>query len=141
MYPDLADDIATTDIDEVVNYIISKLSGLESKADLIVTGGGATKYFREKAHFSFIDNVPFTYNKKEFVAMDKTFYEEDRNYFYKISLNEMKKNMPDTPNWWNPTRAINCFAEAVAKKVEAKYFLASNINMIYGIVEEIKQTN
>lgn len=140
MYPNLADDIATTDINEVVNYIKSKLINLKNKADVLVTGGGATKYFRETAHYNFIDTVPFTYNKDEFVVMDESIYEQDKNYFYKTSLEEMKKNMPDTPNWWNPSRAINCFVLAVAKTVNAKYVLASNINMIYGIVEEIRKS-
>lgn len=137
LYPDLASDITATNIDEVVEYIQAKITNLKSKADLLVTGGGATKYFREKAHFKFIDNAPFSYNKDEFVIMNESYYEQDKDYFYKTSLEEMKKNMPDTPNWWNPTRAINCFVEAVAKTVGAKYIAASNINMIYGIVEEI----
>ena len=138
IYPDLANDIATTDINEVVEYIKSKLTNLKNKADVLITGGGATKYFREKAYYKFIDDAPFKYNKNEFVIMNEDIYEQDKDYFYKISLEEMKKNMPDTPNWWNPTRAINCFVEAVARIVNAKYIASSNINMIYGIVEEIR---
>jgi hypothetical protein len=141
MYPDLANDIATTDINEVVNYIKNKLNNLKSKADILITGGSTTKYFRETAHYKFINDLPFTYNKNEFVVMDKSIYEQDKDYFYKTSLEEMKKNMPDTPNWWNPSRAINCFVLAVFKTVGAKYVLASNINMIYGIIEEVKKDN
>jgi len=136
MYPDLAFDKATSNIDEVVNYIKDKLNNLKNKADIVVTGGGATKYFREKAHYNFIEEVPFKYNKNEFVIIDDL-YNQDRNYFYHISLEEMKRNMPDTPNWWNPTRAINAFVLAVFMQVDAKYLAASNINMIYGIAEEI----
>lgn len=140
MYPDLADEFAKTDIDEVISYIKLRLVNLKSKADIVITGGGATKYFREKAHYNFINDIPFNYNKNEFVVMDNSVYEQDKGYFYNTSLEEVKKNMPDTPNWWNPTRAINCFVSAVAQTVNAKYIMASNINMIYGIIEEIKNT-
>ena len=40
MYPDLADEFATTNIEEVVEYISLKLTGLKNKAQLLVTGGG-----------------------------------------------------------------------------------------------------
>ncbi len=138
LYPDLADDIAKSNIDEVVEYIKDKLTNLNSKADIVVTGGGATKYFRVTAKYNFVEDVPFKYNKNEFVVMDDSIYQQDKDYFYKTSLEEMKKNMPDTPNWWNPSRAINCFVLAVIQKVGAKYLASSNINMIYGIVEELK---
>ena len=69
--------------------------------------------------------------------MDESLYEQDKDYFYKTSLIEMKKSMPDTPNWWNPSRAVNCFVYATAKTVGAKYIAASNINMLYGIIQEI----
>lgn len=138
LYPDLTDDIATTDMREVIDYIKSKVKDINSKADVLVLAGGATKYFREKANYKFTKNTEFYYNELEMVMMNKNdIYMDDVNYFYKTSLNKMKEFMPDSPNWWNPTRAINSFAEAIAEIVDAKYVAASNINMIYGIIEEI----
>lgn len=141
-HPDLADDITKTDIDLVVDYIKKQIVNIKNNADILVLAGSANKYFRTTANYKFIEKVPFEYNEEEMVIIDaKSLNEQDRNYFYVTSLNEMKKNMLDMPNWWNATRAIICFVEAVSDLVNAKYVVASNITMVYGIVEEIKNNN
>lgn len=142
VYPDLANDIADTDIREVIDYVKERIVEIHNKADVLVLAGAANKYFRETAHYDFIKDVPFTYDNKEIVVMDaKELFNQDKRYFYHTSLEEMKKNMPDSPNWWNATRATTSIVEAVSELVEAKYVAASDINMIYGIIEEIKASN
>ncbi len=139
VFPDLANEYAKIDIREVIDYVKERIVEVHNKADILVLAGGANKYFREKAYYQFVDEVPFNYNKQEMVIMDaSTLIIQDRRYFYYTSLEDMKKNMPDSPNWWNPTRATAAIIEAVSELIDAKYVAASDINMIYGIIEELK---
>ncbi len=139
VFPDLADEYAKSDIREVIDYVKTRIVEIHNHADILVLAGGANKYFREKAFYQFVHEVPFNYNNEEMVIMDaNTLIIQDRKYFYYTSLEEMKKNMPDAPNWWGPTRATTAIIEAVSELIGAKYVAASDINMIYGIIEELK---
>ena len=60
--------------------------------------------------------------------------EETKRYYERISLEEIKKKVSN-PDWWFATRAMCAFVLVVAKKIEAKYIVPTNISMVYGIIE------
>lgn len=62
---------------------------------------------------------------------------ETKRFYEAISLEEVKKRATN-PEWWFKTRAMCAFVLVVAKKIEAKYIIPTNISMVYGILEQNK---
>ncbi len=141
-YPNLANDRTTIDVGEVIKELETKLADLNVEVDTLVLAGSSNKFFRETVGYHFTEDVPFNYDKKEMAIMTKeNFDKDDNDYHYNKSLEEMKKYTPDMPNWWVPSRALIAFANAVSNRCKAKYIVASNIGMTYGIAEEKRNSN
>jgi len=68
-------------------------------------------------------------------------FDYDLKYYYSISLESLRVNTPNSPNWWNETRGICAFTKCVSDKVNAKYIIPTKINMMYYILDEIKKHN
>jgi hypothetical protein len=59
--------------------------------------------------------------------------EDTKKYYTEISLDEIRSRV-DEPAWWYATRAMCAFVLVVAKKIQAKYIVPTDISMIYGII-------
>ena len=58
-----------------------------------------------------------------------------KRYYKEISLDDIKKKVSN-PDWWFATRAMCAFVLVVAKKLNVKYIVPTNISMVYGIIEK-----
>lgn len=131
-FPDLTDDIATTNLKDIIEYIKENPNLPENKCDILVLAGGLHKYFAETSGINY--EVNKLYNDiNQPIMMDIKTRKEDTERFYKeISLDKIKSKVED-PGWWNGTRAMCAFALAVAESIEAKYIIPTDISMAYGI--------
>ncbi len=138
VFPDLANDIASSDINSVVSYIKNELKPLQNKADILVLAGGFHKMFRDMVGYEYNKDINFS-DKEELnvMAKDKMLI-KDEQYFYQIRLSDMSKKTPSMPKWWEGTRAVVTFTEALSEILEVKYIIPTNISAVYGIVEELK---
>lgn len=134
-FPDLALDIATTPLEEVMDYIKDNLNLVSGSADTLILAGGAHEMFAREAKILYNDNTLYI-DKAAPIMMDIDLrIKETKRFYEEISLDEIKSRVSD-PNWWFATRAMCAFALVVADSIGAKYIIPTNINMAYGIINK-----
>lgn len=132
-FPDLGDDLATTELEEVRKTIKEKLQLPKEKADVLILAGGGHKLFAINSGIRYEENTLF---KDELlpIMMDIESRKEDTlAYYKKISLDEIRSRVDD-PNWWYATRAMCAFVLNVAEAIGAKYIVPTDISMVYGLL-------
>lgn len=137
-FPDLADDIAKTPLEEVMDYIRINLElSIDSKAETLILAGGGHEKFARLSGIKYEDNTLFS-DKTEPIMMDiETRKTETKRYFEEISLDAIRARVDD-PKWWFATRAMCAFVLVVAEAFDAKYIIPTDLGMAYGIVEKHK---
>ncbi len=135
IFPDLGDDLATTDLEEVKKIVEEKLSIPNEQVDILILAGGGHKLFALNSGFNYEDNKLY-HDKNQPIMMDIESRTIDSTRYYKeISLDEIRKKSND-PNWWYATRAMVAFTLVVAEKMGVKYIVPTDISMVYGLLEK-----
>ena len=133
VFPDLGNDIASTSLDVVMEYIRNKIEVPNIKTDIMILAGGGHEYFARESGIRYKENNLYE-DPNETIMMDiNTRLEDTKRYYTKISLDEIRKRVEE-PAWWYATRAMCAFVLVVAEKVGAKYIIPTDISMIYGII-------
>lgn len=133
VFPDLGNDIASTSLDVVMEYIRNKIEVPNIKTDIMILAGGGHEYFARESGIRYKENNLYE-DPNETIMMDiNTRIEDTKRYYTEISLDEIRKRVEE-PAWWYATRAMCAFVLVVAEKVGAKYIIPTDISMIYGII-------
>ena len=132
-FGDLAEDLATTDIEEVKTFIKEKLNLPKEKADILILAGGAHEKFARLSGIQYEKNTLYTDNASSIMMDIETRKKETDRYFKAISLDEIRSRVND-PDWWYATRAMCAFVMIVAEEIGAKYIVPTDIAMVYGIL-------
>lgn len=136
-FPDLADDFATTSLDDVMQFIEERLEVPLEKADTLILAGGGHEVFVRGSGIKYESNSLYSDDLAPIMMDIKTRIKETERFYREISLNDIKKKVAN-PDWWFATRAMCAFVLVVAKKIGAKYIVPTNISMTYGIVLRYK---
>lgn len=133
-YPDLGDNYATTNIDEVKKVVREKLNLPKQKADTLILAGGGHLRFALNSGISYEKNNLYE-DKMQPVMMDIETRKKDTDRYYKeISLDDIRKKVDD-PNWWYATRAMCAFVLVVAEEIGAKNIVPTDISMVHGLLK------
>ena len=134
-FPDLANDVATTPLETVVNYIQERLNLPETKTDVLILAGGGHEVFARGSGIRFQDNTLYDDSAAPIMMTIEVREADTKEYFEKTSLEAIKKRV-DNPDWWFSTRAMCAFVIAIAEKIGAKYIVPTNMSMVYGIISQ-----
>lgn len=133
MFPDLSEDIATSDLEDVKKYIKERLNLPKQKANILILAGGGHEFFARYSGVHYEKNTLYE-DEREQIMMDiKTRKEDTKRYYTQISLDEIRNRVED-PNWWFATRAMCAFALVVAEELGTKYIVPTDISMVHGII-------
>lgn len=133
IFPDLSEDIATSNLEDVKKYIKERLNLPKQKADILILAGGGHEFFARYSGVRYEKNTLYE-DEREQIMMDiKTRKEDTKRYYSQISLDEIRNRVED-PNWWFATRAMCAFALVVAEEIEAKYIVPTDISMVHGMI-------
>ena len=133
-FPDLAENIATTDLETVKSFIKERLNLPEEKADILILAGGGHEKFARYSGIKYDKNILYE-DKVSPIMMDiETRKNETERYYKSISLDEIRNREKD-PDWWYATRAMCAFVLVVAEAIGAKYIVPTDITMVYGILD------
>jgi len=134
-FKDLANDLATTNLEEVKKYIKDRLNIPKEKSNILILSGGGHEKFARGSGINYEKNTLYN-DKAAPIMMDIETRKHDTERYYKeISLDEIRKKEKD-PDWWYATRAMSAFVLVVAEAIEAKYIIPTNIAMAYGILKK-----
>ena len=132
-FPDLAEDIAKTDLETVKAYIKERLNLPKEKADILILAGGGHESFARNSGIKYEDNTLYNDPAQQIMMDIETRKSETERYYKEISLDEIRARVND-PDWWYATRAMCAFALVVAEAIDAKYVVPTNIAMVYGLL-------
>lgn len=136
-FPDLDSDTAKTSLDEVMDYIEERLNVPSEQADILILAGGGHEFFARNSGIEYEKNTLYDDDCSSIMMDIETRIKETKRYYEEISLDNIKKKVSN-PNWWFATRAMCAFVLVVAKKLNVKYIVPTNISMVYGIIEKNK---
>lgn len=135
LYPDLAEDLATTDIETIKKLVKEKIKLPKQKTDTLILAGGGHLYFALNSGIHYQENSLYE-DKLQPVMMDiKTRKSDTTRYYKEISLDEIRKKVDD-PNWWYATRAMCAFVLVIAEEIGAKYIVPTDISIVYGLLDK-----
>lgn len=132
-FPDLGEDLASTDLEVVRNVVKEKLQLPKEGADILILAGGGHKHFAINSGIRYEDNTLFKDDLLPIMMDIQTRKEDTLAYYTKISLDEIRSRVED-PNWWYATRAMCAFVLNVAEAIGAKYVVPTDISMVYGLL-------
>ncbi|MCI8700180.1 MAG: hypothetical protein HFJ47_02425 [Clostridia bacterium] len=134
-FPDLAENLAITDLETVKKFIKERLNLPKAKADILILAGGGHEKFARNSGIKYERNTLYTDEASPIMMDIETRKSETERYYKKISLDEIRNKVKD-PEWWYATRAMSAFALVVAESIGAKYVVPTDIAMFYGILKE-----
>lgn len=134
-FPDLANDIATTPLETVMEYIKPRLNLPKQKADILILAGGGHEKFARQSGIKYEKNTLYEDDASPIMMDIETRRNETKRFFTEISLDDIRVKSND-PDWWYATRAMCAFALVVAEQIGAKYIIPTDISMCYGIIDK-----
>lgn len=134
-YPDLSNDLATTSLEEVMNYIKENLQVPRESCDTLILAGGGHAKFAKLSGVNYVDNTLYEDINAPIMMDINTRIADTKRYYTEISLDAIRSKSDD-PAWWDATRAMCAFVLVVADAVNAKYIVPTDIGMSFGIVKE-----
>lgn len=136
-FPDLDNNLALTTLEEVMEYIEKRLDIPSEKADILILAGGGHEFFARNSGIKYETNNLYNDINAPIMMDIEMRIKETKRFYEEISLDNIKKTVSN-PEWWYATRAMCAFVLVVAKKMEAKYIVPTNISMVYGILANNK---
>lgn len=133
IFPDLAQDYATTSLEEIMKYIDERIEVPDVKTDILILAGGGHEYFARTSGIRYEKNTLYVDKYEEIMMNIEERIEDTNRYYTDISLDEIRSRV-DEPKWWYCTRAMCAFVLVVAKRVNAKYIVPTDISMIHGLI-------
>lgn len=132
-FPDLAENFATTNIEDVKQFIKQRLNLPKQKADILILAGGGHEKFARFSGIKYEDNTLYEDSASPIMMDIETRIKETERYYKAISLDEIRNRVNDS-DWWYATRAMSAFVLVAAEAIGAKYIVPTDIAMVYGIV-------
>lgn len=134
-FPDFKENLATTPLSVVKNYIKESLNLPKQKADILILAGGAHKYFAEAAGFHYTKNTLYSDDMQPIMMDIQSRKNDTEKFFTETSLNKMKEKTDFDAGWWDATRAMVAFALVVAEALDVKYIVPTDMSLVHGIIK------
>lgn len=132
-FPDLAENYATSSLEEVKKFIKERINLPKQKADILILAGGGHEKFARFSGIKYESNTLYNDIASPIMMDIETRINETKRYYKSISLDDIRNKVKD-PDWWYATRAMSAFALVVAEEIGAKYVVPTDIAMAYGIL-------
>ena len=140
-FPDINNDTATSSYKEMVEDTLDMTKVPNNKSDILVLAGGDYLKFYETLKYPLEQNKFYKDMKQPWCIDFTTMVNCDNDFFYHKSLLEIQNENFESRDWWSGgTRGMRICVTTIAKVVGAKYIIPTRINMIYGIIEKMKNS-
>jgi exopolyphosphatase/pppGpp-phosphohydrolase len=98
----------------------------------IYTGGELT--YMKLAKYKLITNRLFKNANHPLMISMKNFSKRNLGIYFNSTLSDLKKLMKDNPEWMKGAKTCCLMAEAIFEKLEIKYIIPTDVNLIHGVV-------
>jgi hypothetical protein len=104
-----------------------------------VLAGGDFPLLYENAGYPLYPNPFSTDSSKPFALRNSDKNAQDIAYFNQLSLADFRSLTPDTPSWWDGTRAMCAFVSAVADQLASDVLIPTRVSMVYGVAASLDE--
>lgn len=94
--------------------------------------------FERLTKFNLVDNTLFNDDIHKCMVSLDDYIKGTEKVFYDISLEDLYKLMPSNPKWMNGARAGAILPLALFKKSNVKWVIPSDLNLINGVINDLK---
>ena len=126
-------------VEEMENFVAEKLSTIELSKDYdcaIFTGG--EKRFELLTGFNLVENTLFNDNIHKYMVSLKDYIKGTKRVFNDISLEELYNLMPSNPKWMDGARSGAIIPLVLFKMTNVKWIIPSDLNLINGVINDLK---
>ena len=126
-------------LEEMEEFISDKLKDIDLDDDYdcaIFTGG--EERFELLTKFNLIPNTLFNDGIHKYMLTLDDYIEGTKNVMYNISLDELHNLMPSNPKWMDGARSGAIIPLVLFKKSNVKWIIPSDLNLINGVINDLK---
>lgn len=134
-FPEINENISKTKLDEIVNFVESKLPVLDNKSEIAFLTGGELTYMK-LANYPLQKNNLFEDEDHPFLITIDDYKIKNKEIFEKITLKELEDLMPDNPKWMHGARAFSAISQAICEKYGILKIIPSDSNLINGVIRQ-----
>lgn len=136
-FPDLKEDVVHEKFEKIAKSVSDRFGELDLEADTLVLAGGDFIYFYEMVPYDLEKNVLYENELQPLMLKRDAADRYDKDIMSK-SLNEIRSRTPGNEAWWECARAMRVVMNVLATKLDVQYIIPTKINMVYGLLEKIK---
>jgi exopolyphosphatase/pppGpp-phosphohydrolase len=129
--------VSSNTVEEMEEFVKDKLSDLELDNDYdccIFTGG--EERFELLTKFKLVPNTLFDDNVHKYMVSLKDYIKGTEKVFYKLTLDDLYKLMPDNPKWMDGARSGAIIPLVLFKMANVKWIIPSDLNLINGVIND-----
>lgn len=131
--------ISGNTIEELEKFVSDELASLELEKDYncaIFTGG--EERFELLTNFNLVPNSLFNDNIHKYMVSLDDYIKGTENVFYNMTIDELYELMPGNPKWMDGARAGAIIPLVLFKKADVSWIIPSDLNLINGVINDIK---
>lgn len=138
-FNDLNDDVVTTTYMDMLNDTLDMTKIPNNKTDILILAGDNYLDFYNNFKYPLSSNKFYKNYRQPWVIDYESMIAVDEEFFYHKSLLEMEnEKFSNHYIEGGNIRGNHICMSAIAKAVNAKYIVPTNITMIYGIIEKVR---
>lgn len=134
-FPQVNEKISKVELDEIVNFVKSKLPSLDNKPRVAFLTGGELTYMK-LAYYPLQKNTLFEDEDHPFLITIENYKGKNKEIYERITLKELENLMPDNPKWMHGARAFSGIAQAICEKYNILKIIPSDSNLINGVIRQ-----
>lgn len=140
-FPEIAYDTTTLKIEDLREYIKEKLVNLPKTKCRFAIFTGFHLMYNTVAGNKMEENTFFKRENIPYYIKTEQFNKNNEEALNNRSLNELKEKYTENPSFMNGTRGANTIVGYILEKVGADFYFPTDLNMIDGIVAEIRENS
>lgn len=138
-FPQIAEDRPDINIEEMKNYIKENLKRLPKTKCKYAIFMGFHLMYNTVAENKMNKNTFFEKKEIPTYLTTEEFNRNNEEAINNRSLQELKEKYPENPNFMNGTRGANTVVSYILEQIGAQFYFPTNLNMIDGIVAQLKE--
>lgn len=124
------------EMDSYVNSIISEVE-LDQDYDCAIFTGGEER-FELLTNFNLVENTLFNDGVHRYMLHIDDYIKGTEKVFYDFTMDQLYELMPQNPKWMDGARSGAIIPLTIFKKANIKWIIPSDLNLINGVIKDIK---
>lgn len=134
-FPQINERISSIELEEVANFVKSKIPSLGNQPKVAFLTGGELTYMK-LAKYPLKTNTLFNDEDHPLFIESDDYKKKNKEICQRITLKELENLMPENPKWMHGARAFSGIAQAICEKNKIEKIIPSDSNLINGVIRQ-----